>query len=506
MLFTNFFENCIILLGCSFVCVTKLKVWGDIMVPLLVEALSYNKRIWPDIDRLYETNKLEFYKCMLESEFFGNHVIHEGDIRREEYARKVLGIVAYAAKTMDKRFDNEIIELIRKGWPRAFAYVTRIYENGGEVSIENYLKELFRYNPKITDDDVNTELFIVYVLAKSVGCPIADAGFLETVIRERLEHGKVDSDVRFSYKNFPDKFKDNVAALRRLIFSEYGIMSHPNDVLNSRDDTVRKITEVIGLIADTEGLSLHSLFNDLKFNSLDIDEIVGAYFHVYRNKDRSEAVKHFVWGAIVKGLLRVYNEAKELYFKTDRFVSEFNEAQLKELQTENNVLRKRVNELETMISNVREEMEKSYLSEIVQLQKKINVLEKELEEERGKLYELHALREFVFNLNKDDYQLQDDTDSDEINPVTENIVIVGGHPQWQAKIKKYLPNAKFVNTTSFDSRIFDNVELVVFCTWYMSHAMYYKAIEEVRRRELKICYVNNANERYVMKQIELLLS
>ncbi len=183
------------------------------LLPFICEALGHAKKIHKDIDRLYQIKKYEFYRLARESEVYNHMILKEADLRREEYAKKALGIILYAYHNQD---DTSILDkldaLIRKGWTRAYMWV-ETHEN---FSLGEYIHGGIKSGNYKTDDDLNTDLLIVIWLAAISGKTIEQDEFLKTAeeyFLNRLKYAKKNSEIRYSHRNLkPDELK-NIRAL-----------------------------------------------------------------------------------------------------------------------------------------------------------------------------------------------------------------------------------------------------------------------------------------------------
>lgn len=74
-----------------------------------------------------------------------------------------------------------------------------------------------------------------------------------------------------------------------------------------------------------------------------------------------------------------------------------------------------------------------------------------------------------------------------------NIVVFGGPPNWHASVKKVLPNATCipVSNKSFNTSIIDNSDIIVIKTDYLSHAQWYRIINQARSKNKKVLYCQN---------------
>ena len=84
------------------------------------------------------------------------------------------------------------------------------------------------------------------------------------------------------------------------------------------------------------------------------------------------------------------------------------------------------------------------------------------------------------------------------------IVIIGGHVNWQNKLKKLFPEWFFVATDAYktvNSGMLENKEKVYFFTDYISHISYKKFIAIVREKNIPFGYIGSNNIDSVVAQI-----
>ena len=127
-----------------------------------------------------------------------------------------------------------------------------------------------------------------------------------------------------------------------------------------------------------------------------------------------------------------------------------------------------------------------------ELRKKNDEL-KRRNEERDKVVfnELISLRNYMFSM-----QFQSNTEyekDEEYIGKYDEVVIIGGHTRWHTKVVELLPGINILNTDQnvVDWTFIDKIKVVVFVTNYISHSMYYRAIEQITNQ--KILYVNYKN-------------
>lgn len=131
------------------------------------------------------------------------------------------------------------------------------------------------------------------------------------------------------------------------------------------------------------------------------------------------------------------------------------------------------------------------------LQKRIKELELQLQHSKAIEKEVFALREYIFinsqNVCNDEVKEETTVNIKHLNAV--HGTIIGGHPNWQNKIKELLPNWRIIpaGINTLDANLVANSKIVVFVTNYLNHSLYEKAIEIARNADCRIGYISNTN-------------
>lgn len=471
----------------------------------VVEAFGHNRKIHKDIDRLYQTRKYDFYRAARESENYNHVIIKEGDIIREEYSKKALGIILYVDQTDDNEVKEKLFKIIQKGWPRAYMHIL----NHDEISMEKYFKSGFLAGNYKNDDDMNTEMLIIYWLSNMAGKKLLPEQMLqvaEQYFLGRLEHTDKDSKTRYRHKTMEADLLKETKKLKLRIYDKYGPVNSYDSIFFNRHDDLITVAEPISFIADAENISLSSLFNDVKFRKQDVEEVLGTYYMEHKNKNPGDAVKHLIWGLVLKGVLKAYKQVKQHYFENNKetvyIELESQEIQIKKLTTENALYKQKIDRLTEEARTARAEAEKAHRDRIRELEAEVGRLRSELAEERQKERELIALREFVFSLDRGHVP----EIRDAVPDLTDTTgAIVGGHQRWQQRMKELLPGWVFISSEGFDVRVLDGVEVICFYTQHLGHALYYKAVGEARKRGLPIGYIGSINEELALREIAAIM-
>jgi hypothetical protein len=456
------------------------------------EAFAYNYKIHPLIDIVYQKRKFEFYKLAQQSEFYNHTLLTQGSLIQEEYAKKTLGILLYNNNNEDEEITLDISNLFESGWN----YIYTFLGNNNNVDLYQFMQKYLKKNKGIknlTDDDINTNLIILYILAINSGKKIIQNKFLNDfleVLHTRTEHYKPEN--RINVNNIPVEDKGNIKMLKEKIYNKIGKVTDYRTLLDHICN--KPLNEIISIQFDYENIT-SSIFYNIQFNENVIDEIIYLYLIFHKdinNINTDDLVKHYISGIYIRYLIKSYKDVKRQYFNNNK------ETMFVELE-----------ELEVRFKNTKSQLEykenevKKLEGDLSLSEKRIKRLEAELENEKSKTNELNSLREFIFSL---DSQTEYNNETEEVN--SEQLkqikgVIIGGHEKWQSRMKELLPNFTFIHTTmlNFDTSIFDAADKVFVYVNYINHAMYYKAMESVKNKDVKIYYLKQQNENLCLKDI-----
>jgi polyhydroxyalkanoate synthesis regulator phasin len=460
------------------------------LLPFLVEAFGTNQNIRADVDRLYSCYKDVFYQYAKESKYCDHPIIKDGDIYKEEYARKSLGILEYIQDTEDTEVTDTLINVMKKGWPRVYAYLNVT----DKVDFEKYASAYLDLD-KITDDELNSELAVLYFFAHIFDKEVVNNHTLEVlestlILRERFYFN--DSS-RFTWNTLSPDIKQKAKSLKQRIYdTKYPIKGYM-DIYMPEDEETRDIFTVYTYLFDTEFLST-TILQSVNYTDKDINEILASYFSIYKNQNVNEAIKFLVPGIIIKGLIKAYKEVKEYYFQNNKetmYLEMKNQAdKIAQLESQNKFLSLQNDTLKNRLEEAYDKAEMAYKDEIRSLQKQVNELQQQLEKAKQNDRELFALREFIFNISQEE---ETEESAEQTIATDMHGIVIGGRERWQKRLQDRYPNFIFISadTKNFDTAIFDNADIVLFNTAYLSHSVYDKAMNEIRKRNLPIKYITN---------------
>ena len=153
-----------------------------------------------------------------------------------------------------------------------------------------------------------------------------------------------------------------------------------------------------------------------------------------------------------------------------------------------------------------QEQQSRYLREQYQTMKEeLKEAEAQVEGYKRDREELIALREHVYRESQEMPEAPViDLDTMKKAIGEHSILIVGGHVNWQNRLKQNFPKWKFIDIhyyNTVDVKVVEGVEKVYFFTDYLSHITYRMMINVIRDKGVPFGYVANINMERMVRQI-----
>lgn len=142
-------------------------------------------------------------------------------------------------------------------------------------------------------------------------------------------------------------------------------------------------------------------------------------------------------------------------------------------------------------------------------EKEARALKKQLSEQenhrKADRRELADLREMIFLLQTDDEQKERIAEDISFPYSVQNrIVVFGGHDSWSREIKQKLPNVRFIDRTMLpNASLIRNADEVWIQSNAISHAYFYKIVDETRKHSIPLRYFSYASAIKCAEQIVL---
>lgn len=205
--------------------------------------------------------------------------------------------------------------------------------------------------------------------------------------------------------------------------------------------------------------------------------------YVFSNDD----IKYHLLLTKLKQLARINQEDKSQYIK--KFFREKNEEKQKKKKNRELYIKKHEKQKiknEETIDELQKE-NKRLLSLVNNHDKEYQNLHESLEEVSKQKEDL----EKILNHMIEEAQDVNNTSNASYLPPNKNVVLVGGHTNWQKKLKETIPkNYRLLSgTEDFDNAILENTDFIFANTQHMKHGVFYKLINFVRKNNKTIYYL-----------------
>lgn len=476
------------------------------LIPFIAEAFSTNKKIYKDIDNLYNTDKIKFIEVAKENEFYNHLMSQAGNIEQEYYFKKSLGLILTSD---DSILEQNIFKMIKKGWKYTYTYV----ESHNLLSVSDFLNSFIKKNKginNVTVGDLNSNVLILDVLSEffQKEVDINDDMYINnmTSFIRRIEYYKKDN--RINIDEISKEKKKQIRELELKIKKEDTINFMPsgyrlsadkyNDLMVFIDKLTKndKLFSAFEYILDLENISLITIVGENYLKSKEIQELILCYTQLRKDDEDIdfEELKKYLYPAIqIRYLCKEYKKAKKYFFQN--FDEElFDEISKKE--NENNEIKK-----DNLLFQGENEKLKAQIDEFKRENKRLNL---QLVEKDSEKTELVALRELMFSLDcKGTFEIDDTIDYDKLNNTQG--VLVGGHSSLHLKLKEILKEWIFISleNMNFDERLLLNSDKIYIYTDHLNHGMYYKVMNTVNKNNLKVQYIEgNTNVDLILKQFQ----
>ncbi|MGV8167509.1 MAG: hypothetical protein ACLKAL_08680 [Alkaliphilus sp.] len=461
----------------------------------VAEALATNKKIEKDINELYKKNKYEAYKKAKESTFYNHTMLCEGSIEREVLNKRVLGLILLEKEDIKEG----VMNIIKKGWMKLYNYII----TKKEIDLKKIMQKFF--DPNKNDDEINAIITISLIIAQTHKINVKEnTEFASFLIRRKdhYEEKDINKSTRFKHATLDKNLKTKSKELKNRIFAEHISIKKIQDMYDIQDPKIKGHVDILSMIFDTEDIMFPSLTQHIPLLSKDIEELTALYYIKNKNQNKEEASKFLITGIYIKFMIKAYKEIKNYYFKNNKetmyFEIEKKEEEIYTLSQENIFLTKENKKLKEEISRLKKEYKESIERENIQIKSTLKKKEKEIERLKQQETELLNLREVIFDKKKEIVAT-----SREIVLPNSKVLIIGGHEKWRQKIEEKLPETYTTmdgSNENFSIGILKKKH-IFFCTDYMNHAVYYKAINYCRKNKIEVGYLKSNTTKLTIEEI-----
>jgi len=460
------------------------------ILPYVAYAFGLNKKSYHLIDKVYNENKEVYFSYAANSEYYNKPPVITGTPLQIEYTRKILGILLYFYNTGDTEIYKKLVDIFKK----SFNYLYQLIQSYKEIEI---LKIMEKFKEDIYKNYAWTG--IIYSIMTLFG-----ASLLNKPIKK-------DEHYQFFINIMSFRERHDLKDEKRLTPSQLKAFSKEGKILKEKLEKFKPqlincefvgkneeyIESLFAFMMDVENVSILEILEE-NMDSKTLDEIF-AFVYVIRNffdkpleseADLQEAYESFIAMFYVRALLKEFNKYKEFYLQNADIVHERDK-----LKIENENFKQEIEDLKKQIEALYSQRE-ILLTNITKLQKEIKNYEKDLQE-------LAKLREVIFEENIEVQDIKEELDLNILK--SKKLVIIGGIKDWVNGLKKCLSDSTIyleAGRVNYDENsVFQNTDLVVFNTKYLSHTAYYKAINVIKKYDIPYLFINHNNVKLTLKEI-----
>ncbi|MCK2000501.1 DUF2325 domain-containing protein [[Brevibacterium] frigoritolerans] len=499
------------------------KNYFDAIHPL-IWALGSCERLHQEITLRYQQNEGEYYRYYKESEFYNDPLFQSVTTKNMEMMKMVTGIVL---KERESKKNDVIIKLIKKGFKETYNFVMhRTYVDMDELMVKNTMKGMQEGD----SDSLLHNLGVAIYLATELGKDFDEYSLMfqrgvQTLQLQTTMYRDEDTFIKEQvekYRHLIQSEKEDLHILDKkelliseITFSQTMIDSFENFTLRNDEDFLKQYFQdgftkyLSGIDSFTRSLGINSrdLFRSVKVKQEQID-VVLAHFHYLVGEgqlDESEKNVYLAYSLFILAMSEEYKQTREKYLEQmkDKFYYELNKIQ-NEINEQQAFIIKQKEELKEKKAEMKKEKtaleytQKQLLKELEEYKLKVQHLENKQEKAEGNTKELFALREHLFSLqdkNLPDVEINENRLKEMTDVIMETkIVVVGGHPQWQNKVKETFKDISFISADERgrDFSFLDKADVVIINTSYNSHSLYKRVMNQLNKNNVPIGYIHQS--------------
>ena len=530
----------------------------DLFYIYLADAMSTIPSMTEFIEQQYLKDKFLYYSTAIASPQYHSTLMTDGDLEKEVLTKRAFGILLAArsndelrvklcnlfiayfppmrklkkAFTVDvyKQLDHQYQNQIRAN--RESPFKSRYFRFFGAYVVDNY----FGLNHKSNEHIITVKAVLISEIIDSekanqakltekiqainareyIKTPAYFRGF-----KELIQDEEDIQNLFLILRGYPDAMIRCEHDRKFAKLYEF-IMSNLHEVEQQR--LIVYCCRIMDALA-LSGKNLENLISRQKLSQEELSLVFNLVSSSY--KQEKEAAGHLVEIHASDYLLEIiiYLVAKAIHNDRDFYYQNSAEspfietkaaqkenAELKELlkssKEEHSALLQQVGNLNNQIDLLKQELlkeerdaAKPLLGEISVLKGYIATLESKLQEETEKTAELARLREFVFDMQQgSDIQIEEVVLESYIEG--KKIYIFGGHINWRNKLKQKYPKLDVLDghNVSFDEQKLLGADMVLMNTSNMSHALYYKIIDVLRKNNIPFDYLGKYSNPNLLEQ------
>lgn len=497
-----------------------------IIVLRLLIAFGNSKLLRKEIEKVYATNKFEYYEAAQKAEIRKSKLIHTFPSAVTESILKAAGIYFWS-------FFNEDFKIIERflkiGFGRVFEYTAK----SEKIFLPGFMPFLFKTTKevhKFSEQELADMYSVLYWLCLVSGKP-CELGNLADDTRlsiDRTYYGNVGQNGDF-LKSLTEKYKVNIKNLKQiycpdtkkqkkksldLLFyhiTEKEALNIPaisSKALHERKKLepllikmgISKYIYTFSKLINLMGIDCSAL-EQIEMTNNEYNQLFALFYLSQEDYGipQSERDIFLVSAIYMKALIKEYQETRQVHLANAHEENYFDTIMLKkEIDEKERALRKEETCYKSENDSLKAKIDQLQAEALVADREAIR-LKREIEESEFNKKELLALREFMFGQSTDassDIAAEPEVFDKALNSLkTKSCAVIGGHPNWVKKMKEILPNYTYIDVDSLnkDLKYLEKKDIVFINTDYNSHGLYYKIVSQLENSSTKLHFTGGTS-------------
>lgn len=503
------------------------------LVPIFAMTLASFPTLHSTINELYEKDPQAHFDAFNKSKFHNFERLNSLSVEKEYYAKRLLGLFEYDLTSGSDDNTQKILNVVKSRWYKQtkvlqqsayldselFRYslfflestegTTAHYQN--KVSVVEDIRTLFAKKHTLytfmLDDKLRFELLMVF-LARGLNKPVDFSELecrkkiptifpnnqvtTEDYLQKVLDTKKGEVGEQYFYERLKDisqdaSFPDSDIVSFDNLFGFYDV-----HILYDRPIEAYKLLELIRYVELIENYTLPEV--NLPRNRKEAEREVSQLLAMspYGPDEKLEESYFVYFGVFLMRIIQEFKKSKELFFHNENTESlleiEYLKGELKKEKEKNQKYTKEMEYFNQQQRNQQKEEQRKWAEEnrqIEELKQQLKEKDAQLEQQNE---ELHSLREYIYETEQDELAELNETavEGRDIEAFSQfinerKIVVIGGHTNWQHKMKVALPNLIMIDRRAqFDLAPLKDADFVYFQTDFMNHGLSYRAIPVLR--------------------------
>jgi hypothetical protein len=260
-----------------------------------------NNELRKDFASFYNQNKLMFYENAKKFSGYNHVLLNNGDLEQVIYAKKTLGILLCAEES--ELMKVKVLRLIKK-------YYKDVYICAQNNNYDKFRKKLSAIEDK--GSKLTEMLIVLYfytvrqINADLITIQAAENAFFAASLFYNIH--PINTDIQSELKR-----ENRLAQIKQLVQNELGLIKNSSDILYNKNNELKNIVSCLRNLLIIDKIDLDFIAS--KVNQDDLDKVMLAFLktNVKSDFDKTQVVRSFVTGYIVKMLLNEYLRVRELY-------------------------------------------------------------------------------------------------------------------------------------------------------------------------------------------------